>query len=87
MDIFNSEIKDCINSIIENKLPILKENKDFNEKYSQLNNTMDELERSLSNNQKILFNNLIKLFYETEEYYFTLSYFLGLKCGKDIKKL
>ena len=33
------------------------------------------------------FNNFIKYFYETEEYYFVLSYSLGVKYGKDLKLL
>ena len=36
----------------------------------------------LSGEQKEKFNNLIKSFYETEEYYFALSYSLGVKYGE-----
>ena len=38
----------------------------------------------------ILKNNIdfiIELFYKTEEYYFALSYSLGVKYGEDLKKI
>ncbi len=87
MEIFNNEIKDFINNLIEEKLPILKENTDFKEKYLRLSDAMDELDKTLSKNQKELFDEIVDLFYETEKYYFTLSYSLGLKYGEDLKKI
>lgn len=87
MEIFNNEIKDFINNLIEEKLPILKENTDFKEKYLRLSDAMDELDKTLSKNQKDLFDEIVDLFYETEKYYFTLSYSLGLKYGEDLKKI
>ena len=80
MEIFNNETKDFISNLIEEKLPILKDNADFKEKYARLSDAMDELEKTLSKNQK-------DLFYETKKYYFTLSYSLGIKYGEDLKKL
>ena len=87
MEIFNNEIKDFINNLIEEKLPILKENTDFKEKYLRLSDAMDELDKTLSKNQKELFDEIVDLFYATEKYYFTLSYSLGLKYGEDLKKI
>ena len=87
MEIFNNETKNFISNLIEEKLPILKGNKDFKEKYARLSDSMDELEKTLSKNQKELFNEIVNLFYETEKYYFTLSYSLGIKYGEDLKKL
>lgn len=86
MEIFNNEIKDFISNLIEKKLPILKENTDFKEKYLRLSDAMDELDKTLSKNQKELFDEIVDLFYATEKYYFTLSYSLGLKYGQDLKK-
>lgn len=65
--------------MIENKISILRQNKDFNEKYLKLIDTIDELEKILDKKQKGKLNELIKLFYETEEYYFAFSYILGTK--------
>ena len=87
MEIFNNEIKDFINNLIEEKLTILKENTDFKEKYLRLSDAMDELDKTLSKNQKELFDEIVDLFYATEKYYFTLSYSLGLKYGEDLKKI
>ena len=52
MEIFNNETKDFISNLIEEKLSILKGNKDFKEKYARLSDAMDELEKTLSKNQK-----------------------------------
>ena len=68
-----------ISEMIENKISILRQNKDFNEKYLRLTDTIDELEKILDKKQKEKLNELIKLFYETEEYYFAFSYILGTK--------
>ena len=38
-------------------------------------------------NLKEKFNEIIQLFLETEEYYFALSYSLGVKYGKDLNEL
>ena len=37
--------------------------------------------------EKYKFNEIIKLIYETEEYYFALAYSLGVKYGNEIKNL
>ena len=87
MEIFNNETKDFISNFVEEKLPILKENTDFKEKYLRLSDAMDELDKTLSKNQKELFDEIVDLFYATEKYYFTLSYSLGLKYGEDLKKI
>ena len=87
MEIFNNESKKFINNLVEEKLPILRQNRDFNQKYMRLSDAIDELETELSDKQNELFNEIIQLFYQTEEYYFTLSYSLGVKYGKDLKQL
>lgn len=87
MEIFKNEDYQIINNLIEKKLPILKENRDFNKKYTRLFDEMEKLEKTLSKEQKEQFEEIIKLFYETEEYYFALSYSLGVKYGEDLKKL
>ena len=85
--IFNSDDYKFISNLIEKKLPLLKENEDFNRKYVRLSDAMDELEATLSATQKEQFNEIVQLFYETEEYYFALAYSLGLKYGNDLNLL
>ncbi len=87
MEIFDTDFKALVNNLVEKKLPILKQNSDFNQEYIRLSDAIEELEKTLSKGQKSLFDEIIQLFYQTEEYYFTLSYSLGVKYGNDLKNL
>lgn len=87
MDIFNNENYKVISNLVEQKISVLKENKDFNKKYKRLTDLMEEFEKTLSIEQKEQFNEIVQLFYKTEEYYFVLSYSLGVKYGEDLKKI
>lgn len=87
MEIFNDDSKAFINAFVEEKVSVLRENADFNQKSIRLSDAMDELEKTLSKNQKNLFDEIVKLFYQTEEYYFALSYSLGVKYGNNLHKL
>lgn len=84
-EIFNNEDYKYISNFVEEKLPILRQNKNFNEKY--LTDTIEKLEKTLSVQQKEQLDEIIKLFYETEEYYFAFSYSLGIKYGKELEQL
>ncbi len=86
-EIFNNEDYKYISNFVEEKLPILRQNKKFNEKYLNLTDTIEKLEKTLSVQQKEQLDEIIKLFYETEEYYFAFSYSLGLKYGKELEEL
>ena len=86
-EIFNNEDYKYISNFIEEKLPILRQNKKFNEKYLNLTDTIENLEKTLSVQQKEQLDEIIKLFYETEEYYFAFSYYLGIKYGKELEQL
>ena len=87
MDIFNNENYKFISNFVEEKISILKENENFSQKYKKLLDLMEELEKTLSDEQKEQFNEIIQLIYKTEEYYFALSYSLGVKYGEDLKKI
>lgn len=87
MEIFNNGDYEFISNLIEKKLPILRENEEFNKKYMRLTDSMEELESTLSEKQKEQFREIVKLFYETEQYYFALSYSLGIKYGSDLKQI
>lgn len=87
MEIFNNGDYKFISNIIEEKIFILKENRDFYEKYMKLSEIMDELESTLSEKQKNQFREMIQLFYETEAYYFAFSFSLGVRYGEDLKKM
>lgn len=87
MEIFNNNDYKFISDFVEHKIPILKENQNFKKDYLRLSDAMDELEPILSGPQKKLFNEIIQLFYKTEEYYFAFSYSLGIKYGEELKKI
>ena len=86
-EIFNNDSYKFISNLVEEKISILRNNKNFNEKYTRLTNEIENLETHLNQEQREQFNEIIKLFYETEEYYFALSYSLGIKYGKDLEKI
>lgn len=87
MQIFENENYKLISNLVEEKIPILKQNKEFNQKYQNLMKKIEELSFNLEGEEKEKFDEIIKLFYETEEYYFALSYSLGVKYGEDLAKI
>lgn len=87
MEIFNNGNYKYISNFIESKMHILRKNDEFNEKYLEQSNLIEIFNKTLVGEQKEKFNILIKSFYETEEYYFVLSYSLGVKYGEDLKLL
>lgn len=87
MEIFDSGEYQYISKFVEQKLPILRQNTDFNEKYLKLTDKMEMLEKTLSQEQIEQFHEVVELFYQTEEYYFSFSYSLGVKYGQNLGKL
>ena len=86
-EIFNLDDYKNIANLIEEKMSILRKNEDFNEKYLRLTNMIENLGNKLDENKKEEFEEIVKLFYETEQYYFILSYSLGVKYGDMLNKL
>ncbi len=82
----NGDYKFIMN-LIDKKMEILKNIKEFNEQYAKLYDCIDELQIILDDKQKEKFNEIITLFYNTEEYYISLAYSLGVKYGKDLEKI
>lgn len=87
MEIFNNDNYKYISDFVESKISLLRQNENFNKKYKEQADLIDTINASLSEEQKEKFNALIKSFYETEEYYFALSYSLGVKYGESLKLL
>ena len=84
MDFFENGDYRLITNLINDKMEKLKKYKDFSEKYTKLYDLIDEIDLILNDNQKYKFNEIMKLIYETEEYYFALAYSLGIKYGNEI---
>lgn len=87
MDLFYNDDYKFISNFVEKKIYMLKENDNFKKNYLKLTDVMDKLEKTLSNEQKEQFNEMIELFYKTEEYYFAFSFSLGVKYGENLKNL
>lgn len=86
-EIFQGDNYKKISELIDKNIPVLRQNNDFNKKYLQLTHAIDEAETMLNKTQKEKLNEIITLFYETEEYYFALAYSLGVKYGYDLEKI
>ena len=87
MKIFENKDYKYISDFIESKSYILGKNKEFSKYYMNLSKLIEELDQALEGEQKEKFNEIIKLLYKTEEYYFALSYSLGIKYGEDLRKI
>ena len=87
MEIFANNDFKFISDFVEQKMSILKENKNFENESKRLSDAIEELEQTLSKQQKEKLDEIIKLFYKTEEYYFAFSYSLGVKYGEELKKI
>lgn len=87
VDFFENGDYKFVTNLINEKIDILKKYENFNEQYTKLYDKIDELELVLDDSQKEKFNEIVQLFYNTEEYYFALAYSLGVKYGKDLEKL
>lgn len=87
MGFFDDDNYKYISDFIESKISILRKNEKFNKKYLEQSDLIDDLNQTLSGEQKEKFNALINSFYETEKYYFALSYSLGIKYGEHLKLL
>ena len=85
--IFENENYRYISNFVEENIEVLKNNQDYQEKYKRLTDAMEGLDSTLTDRQKEQFHEIVQLFYQTEEYYFALSYSLGTKYGENLKLL
>ena len=87
LDFFENGDYKLITNLIDEKMEELKKYEEFNKKYKKLYDKIDEIEILFDDKQKTKFNEIMELFYETEEYFFALAYSLGVKYGNDLKYL
>ena len=87
MNIFNDNTYLYISDLIEDKIPILKQNKEFENEYLRLTDLIENIDKNIQETYKEQFNEMIELFYTTEKYYFALAYSLGVKYGEDLKEI
>ena len=86
-NLFDENTVEAISNLIEEKMPLLNNVSAFKEKDYSLAIATENLEDSLSEELNSKFNNVMKLHYQIDSYYFTLAYFLGKKHGEQTQKL
>ena len=84
-ELFDREMVEGISNLVEEKMKLLKQVEDFREKDNMLTACLDEMDSLLSKELKEKFDNVMKLTYQVEEYYFALAYLLGSKYRDKLK--
>ena len=85
--IFDQETVQNISNLIETKMDKLNNVPEFHDKDQLFAMKLDELENSLSGDLQEKLNDLMRLNYQLEDYYLTLSYFIGYKHHIDSENL
>ena len=83
-NLFDEYTVETISNLVEDKMPLLNKYSTFKEKDQTLAKATEELENALSEEQKAKFDNVMKLHYHIDSYYFTLAYFLGKQHAEQI---
>ena len=86
-NLFNDDTVETISNLVEDKMPLLNKITAFKEKDYALAMATEDLENSLSEDLNNKLDNIMKLHYQIDSYYFTLAYFLGKQHGEQIQKL
>lgn len=86
-ELFDRETVEHISSLVEDKMYVLKDVKDFKEKEKKLSQFMEEMDQALPEELKEKFDDVVRLTYQVEEYYFTLAYMLGSKYDRKLGKI
>ena len=86
-NIFDEDTVESISNLVESKMPLLNNVSEFKKKDETLANSIEQLENVLSMEQNAKLNDVIRLHYQTDSYYFTLAYFLGKHHAEQIEKL
>lgn len=87
IDFFKNDDYIYISNYIESKISELRGIDKFNINYLKNIELIEEIENNLLEKQRNKFEELIKTFYELEEYYFAFAYLLGIKSARDIENL
>ena len=86
-NLFDEDTVEAISNLVEEKMPILNSLPAFKEKDCALAMATEDFENSLSDDLNNKLDNVMKLHYHIDSYYFTLAYFLGKQHGEQMQKL
>ncbi len=76
-----------ISNFVEEEMDALKSVEDFKLKEKKLSILTEEIENALPEELKEKFDDMTRLTYQVEEYYFSLAYLLGIRDGKKLDKI
>ncbi len=76
-NLFDEDTVENISNYVESKMYLLNQIPDFKEKDKKLANKTEDLENLLSADLKNKLDDVMKLHYQIDSYYFALAYFLG----------
>ena len=82
INLFDKETVENISNMIESKMFILNNVKDFHKKDQLFAVAIEKLENTLSDELSNQLDDIMRLNYQIESYYLTLAYFLGIQHGK-----
>ena len=85
--LFDEGTVEAISNLVEEKMPLLNKISAFKEKDQTLAIATEELENTLSQDLNNKLDNVMRLHYQIDSYYFTLAYFLGKQHGEQFSKL
>lgn len=86
-NLFDKETVENISKLVQDKMQILNNVTEFKEKDQSFASALENLEDRLSDELNDQFDDIMRLNYQIESYYFTLAYFLGLQHGNQVAKL
>ena len=86
-NLFDKDTVEGISNMIENKMYVLNNVKDFHDKDQCFATALEKLESALSNELTEQLDDVMRLNYQVEAYYFTLAYFLGMQHSEQANKL
>ena len=86
-EIFDKKTVEDISTFVEKKMELLQDVKEFKQRDQKLLTLCDDFESSLSDELKEKYKDIMKLNFQIDRYYLTLSFFLGAKFSNKIKKL
>ena len=81
-NLFDEDTVENISNLVEDKMHLLNDIPAFKEKDHALAIATEKFEGSLSEELNSKFDDVMKLHYQIDSYYFTLAYFLGKQHGK-----
>lgn len=86
-NIFDEDTVEAISNLVESKMHLLNKVPAFKEKDQNLAIATEDFENALSDELNDKFDDVMRLHYQIDSYYFALAYFLGLQHGEHYKKI